>query len=397
MVGLFAGIGGLELGLSRAGFATELFCEIDPAAQRVLAARFPDVPIHDDVRTLADVSEDAEVLTAGFPCQDLSQAGRTIGLRGSRSGLISEVFRILGGRRIPLVILENVSFMLQLAGGAALARIVDEFERLGYRWAYRVVNTLAFGLPQRRERVFLVASLDRDPAEILLADDAQLVPRKTAIGKIAHGFYWTEGIRGLGWAVDAIPTLKNGSTVGIPSPPAVLLPDGSLVKPDLRDAERLQGFPIDWTAPAEAAKRRGFRWSLIGNAVSVPVAEWLGARLVSPGVYDTARDKEISEERRWPKAARYDGNRRFAVTISTAPRADTCPHLHDFLQYSGTPLSRRATAGFLARTRISSLRFPEGFLDAVSSHLARMELEEARNNQFRRQAAEDTSVFEAAE
>jgi DNA (cytosine-5)-methyltransferase 1 len=75
---------------------------------------------------------------------------------------------------------------------------------------------------------------------VILTDEAEpcLVP--TNLDAYAHGFYWTEGIRGLGWAPDSFPTLKNGSTVGIASPPAVLLPSGDVVTPDIRDAERLR-------------------------------------------------------------------------------------------------------------------------------------------------------------
>ena len=101
----------------------------------------------------------------------------------------------------------------------AMARLVAAFEERGYRWAYRVVSSLGF-IPQRRERVFLVASnSDLDPWDVLFHDDVALPARETSLDTHAHGFYWTEGTRGLGWAPDAVPTLKNGSTVGIPSPP----------------------------------------------------------------------------------------------------------------------------------------------------------------------------------
>jgi DNA (cytosine-5)-methyltransferase 1 len=143
--------------------------------------------------------------------------------------------------------------MLHLDGGHALRRIIDELESLSYKWAYRVVNTLAFGLPQRRERVFLLATLHTDPTDALLSED--MVPPKTytRLDTHAHGFYWTEGIRGLGWAPDAVPTLKNGSTVGIPSPPAILLPNLQIATPELRDVERLQG--LNQTGPSP--RRRG--------------------------------------------------------------------------------------------------------------------------------------------
>ncbi|MBF0374355.1 MAG: DNA (cytosine-5-)-methyltransferase [Alphaproteobacteria bacterium] len=363
-VGLFAGIGGLELGLLRAGHETLATCEIDAAAAAVLAARFPGLDNHPDITTLTDLPAGTELLCGGFPCQDLSQAGKTAGIEGSRSGLVGHVFRLLSRRGVPWLVLENVPFMLHLDGGRALGRIVAALEELNYRWAYRVVN--------RRQRVYLVASLDGDPADVLLADEAALTLSENAIGRLAHGFYWTEGIKGLGWAADAVPTLKNGSTLGIPSPPAVLMPDGGLVKPDIRDAERLQGFPADWTSPAEAVRRPGWRWGLVGNAVSVPVAEWLGRRLREPGHYDRSRDLVPIPRPGWPKAARFDGTTRHEVRISSAPVGVARPHLHEFLEYPGTSLSPRATQGFLGRTRRSGLRFPAGFLDAVEAHLLKI-------------------------
>ncbi|HWA43036.1 MAG TPA: DNA (cytosine-5-)-methyltransferase, partial [Hypericibacter adhaerens] len=276
IVGLFAGIGGLELGLSGAGHTTDLMAEILPAARAVLSSRFPQVELQGDVRELNALPSGTDLVAAGFPCQDLSQAGQTRGLDGDRSGLVGEVFRLASKSRPKWILLENVPFMLQLRGGDAMRRIVAALEELGYLWAWRVVDTYGFGLPHRRERVFLVASREDDPSNILLADDQTLDRPKTRLGKIAHGFYWTEGRGGLGWAPDAVPTLKNGSTIGIPSPPAVLLPSGSIIKPDIRDAERLQGFAEDWTAAAETVVRSGFRWGLVGSAVSVPVAKWIG-------------------------------------------------------------------------------------------------------------------------
>ena len=117
-----------------------------------------------------------------------------------------------------------------------------------------VVDARAFGLPQRRKRVLLLASRTRRPAPVLFADDAGEPPFAARAG-VACGFYWTEGIRGLGWAVDAVPTLKGGSTIGIPSPPAIWLPDGGIVvarHPRRRAAagiRRRLDVPADVTGP----------------------------------------------------------------------------------------------------------------------------------------------------
>lgn len=374
-VGLFAGIGGLEAGLAAAGHHPVLFCEIWEPARAVLRARFPSVAIENDVRELTALPEETEVVVAGFPCQDLSQAGATAGIGGSRSGLVGNVFRLLDERRVPCVVLENVSFMLHLDGGEGMRILVEAFEARGYRWAYRVVNSLSF-LPQRRERVLFVATVGEiDPSEVLLTDEVEAPEVGTSLSTHAHGFYWTEGVRGLGWAPDAIPTLKNGSTVGIASPPAILLPDGRAVTPDIRDAERLQGFPVDWTIPAETVGRASLRWSLVGNAVTVPVAEWLGGRLEDPQRYEAGRDRDLSRGSRWPKAARFDGRRRHRVEINSFPAWNHREHLADFLVFEGKPLSARATRGFLSRCERSSLRFAPGFLELLRRHLRRMESE----------------------
>lgn len=376
VVGLFAGIGGFELGLRKGGHETILTCECWAPATAVLADRLPGVPNHPDVRALGDLPGETELVCGGFPCQDLSQAGRTRGIDGARSGLVDEVFRLLrrrvaAGRPVPWVLLENVSFMLHLDGGRAMERLVHAFEDMGYRWAYRVVNSLGW-LPQRRERVFFLASHVADPADVLLCDEARPRPPKTAIGRIAHGFYWTEGIRGLGWAPDAVPTLKNGSSVGIPAPPAILMPDGRLVKPDIRDAERLQGFAEGWTEPAARVAKPSWRWSLVGNAVTVPVAGWIGARLAEAEAYDRGRDRALPLVGRWPRSARFDGRTRYAVAINDFPVWRGRLPLAQFLRYPGEPLSERATAGFYERTMRSSLRFPEGFREAVAAHLERV-------------------------
>src|SRR5690242_19212155 len=85
--GLFAGIGGLELGMMRGGHHAEMLCEIDPGALAVLRTRFPKVKVHEDIRSLNRLPSTTELVVAGFPCQDLSQAGRTAGIHGKSSGL----------------------------------------------------------------------------------------------------------------------------------------------------------------------------------------------------------------------------------------------------------------------------------------------------------------------
>lgn len=368
IAGLFAGTGSLELGLHQAGHETVVFSEIWEPAAAVLSHRFDGIPNKRDIANLKSLPADVDLVTAGFPCQDLSQAGRTAGIKGSKSGLVEHVFRLIDRSHPKWVLLENVSFMLRLDRGSAMARLVKEFEGRGYQWAYRVVNSLAF-LPHRRERVFFLASTEGNPADVLLVDDVQVVAASTKLTTHAHGFYWTEGTRGLGWGPDCVPTLKNGSTIGIPSPPAILLTNGEIVTPDIRDAERLQGLPANWTKPAQTAGRASFRWSLVGNAVTRPVATWLGKRLLTPNIYDRSRDAGPIAQQDWPRAARFDGAVRHKVRISDFPIWRRRRPLQEFLKFEPALLSPRATAGFLSRIEKSSLRFAPGFKERVREHL----------------------------
>jgi DNA (cytosine-5)-methyltransferase 1 len=370
-VGLFAGIGGLELGFERAGHLSVLLVDNSPAAYEVLRTRFPDSKLESDVRDLSCLPDGVDVLVAGFPCQDLSSVGLKIGIHGERSSVVGEVFRLLRRQPVPWVVLENVPFILQLHGGRAMRMIASALGELGYSWAYRVIDSEAFGLPHRRRRWFLVASLESDPRDVLLSGSAKR-PANPPWETVACGFYWTEGMRALGWAVNSLPPIKGGSSIGVPSPPAIVLPDGFVGTPDIRDAERLQGFPVDWTEPAEHVVRPGFRWQLVGNAVTVRVSRWLGRRLVKPVRYDESRDAPKGSGP-WPYAGWSTGEGVYVSSASPWPVWWRRPNLAEFLRYPLRPLSARAASGFLRRTRKGSLRFPEGFLERVQHHIENQE------------------------
>jgi DNA (cytosine-5)-methyltransferase 1 len=373
VAGLFAGIGGIELGLHDAGLDTALLCEVWKPAQAVLHHRFPDVPVHGDIRELRSLPR-TDVVTAGFPCTDLSQAGRTAGITGEQSGLVGEVFRLLRRAKPRWLILENVRNMLPLDGGKAMAYLVGELEALGYRWAYRVVDSRFAGVPQRRHRVLLVASRTEDPRGVLLVDDTAEPPADSFRDDL-FGFYWTEGLRGLGWARDAVPPLKGGSTIGIPSPPAIWVPAAAagrkLVVPSVQDAEALQGFPRQWTVAASAERRAtGIRWKLVGNAVTVPVAAWLGRALAGPGDHDPSGDRPLGSGGRWPSAAWGGGGERWAVERAFWPRREAYQHLGNVVDVSAAaPLSHKGAAGFLDRASRGQLRFVEEFLLDVKEHV----------------------------
>lgn len=371
VAGLFSGIGGLELGFRHhERYRTRLMCEIWGPAQTVLAARFPKVRVVPDVRALADLGG-ANVVTAGFPCTDLSQAGRTAGIHGPESGLVSQVFRLVDEHPPHWLVLENVRNMLPLDGGRAMRYLVDQLELRGFRWAYRVIDSRFVGVPQRRNRVLLVASRRGDPRAVLLGRDAG-PPDASTLRDDCYGFYWTEGLRGLGWVRDGVPPLKGGSTIGIPSPPAVWRPSAPVgskfVLPGIEDAEAMQGFERGWTAPAEAFGRN-VRWKLVGNAVTVGVAQWLADQIEDPGSYDASGDAVLEPGARWPAAAHGGSGRAWIADVSAWPERQPYTHLSDLLDApSAKTLSYKASAGFLSRASRAKLRFDERFILDLEEH-----------------------------
>lgn len=158
----FSGVGGLDLGFEKAGIATVSLSEFDPYASAVLAERFPGVRNLGDI-TKIDEKEvpDAEIWSGGFPCQDLSVAGKRRGFQdGTRSSLAFTFLGLVERRRPRWVVLENVAGLLSSNGGRDFGRLLREMVGLGYGVAWRTLDARHFGVAQRRRRVFVVAALD---------------------------------------------------------------------------------------------------------------------------------------------------------------------------------------------------------------------------------------------
>jgi DNA (cytosine-5)-methyltransferase 1 len=261
--------------------------------------------------------------------------------------------------------------MLSLDRGRAIRLLADELEAMGYNWAYRTIDAHTFGLPQRRRRVILLASRDHDPRPALLGEDAGAPPLRNR-GSSACGFYWTEGNTGLGWAINAVPPLKGGSAIHIPSPPAIWFPRQRFIGvPAIEDAERLQGFPPGWTDLAEYDQRsQRKRWRMVGNAVSVPMATWLAERLTANvDAFDGKLAVALPDAGSWPAAAwgRHGDRRR--ADVSEWPIAGPMLHLAEFLSRPALPLSRKAASGFLSRMVRSRLRYEAAFRADLEHHV----------------------------
>lgn len=154
---LFSGIGGFSLGLERAGMETVAFCEIDKKAQLVLKKHWPNVPIFEDVSTLkGDEIGSVDVICGGFPCQDISTAGKGEGLSGSRSGLWYEFHRLINELRPKYAIIENVS-ALRARG---LEQVIKTLFEIGYSAQWHCISASSLGAPHQRDRIWIIAYPD---------------------------------------------------------------------------------------------------------------------------------------------------------------------------------------------------------------------------------------------
>ena len=156
LLDLFSGIGGFSLGLESTGFFETIgFVEKDKFCQKVLKKHWNNINIEEDIRNVKGERYAADIITGGFPCQDLSVAGKRAGLAGERSGLFWEIARIVEETQSEYAILENVPGLLSSNNGADFAVVLGTMADLGYSVAWRVLDAQYFGVPQRRKRVFI--------------------------------------------------------------------------------------------------------------------------------------------------------------------------------------------------------------------------------------------------
>jgi DNA (cytosine-5)-methyltransferase 1 len=194
---LFSGIGGFSLGLESIGMQTVAFCESDGYARRVLRKHWPEVWLYEDVRTLtakrlkADGVGPIDLVCGGFPCQDISKAGRGAGIDGARSGLWSEFARLVGEIRPRWVIAENVPMLR----GRGADRVSGDLEASGYTVRSIVVGAIHAGAPHRRQRAWIVADRLRTGPQITQEPAGVRSPitrcdwwtREPDVARVAHG------------------------------------------------------------------------------------------------------------------------------------------------------------------------------------------------------------------
>ena len=294
---LFSGVGGLDMGFERAGIETVLQAERDPWCLEVLAKHWPETERVTDVRDVRGVGG-VDLVYGGFPCQDVSVAGKRAGLGGERSGLWFEFERVLRELRPRWAVIENVPGLLSSNEGRDFAVILDGLDELGFDVAWAILDAQHFGVPQRRRRVFVVAGpRGRGPEQVLsLCEGCGGNPAPgEAAGERVTGTLGG-GAGQLGWSPDTdrmtfIPeiawALQERDAKGADSDTKVghLLPQhaGGVRRLTPLECERLMGWPDDWTRWTAGGKEiaDSHRYRMAGNGVVASVAEWIGHRLVA--------------------------------------------------------------------------------------------------------------------
>ena len=332
---LFSGIGGFDIAFTGAKMECVGMCEIDKNAQEVLRHNFPGVSIYDDVKEIGIGTHErgtVDLICGGFPCQDLSIAGKRKGLAGERSGLWFEFARIIDELEPGWVVIENVPGLLSSDKGSDFAVIVQWLAERGYGVCWRVLDAQYFGVPQRRRRVFVVASFgDGRSAEVLFESEGMFgdIAKGGEAGKevantiaggsskchsditsgqqdgnliaVGHSGGATLKINKLvntlngqtGSETTAMFngvatswTLRGGKEGGgkgyLGSEELGMTLGGQPQYVGIRrltptECARLQGFPDDWNDwLSDSARYRQF-----GNAVAVPVVRWIANRIVN--------------------------------------------------------------------------------------------------------------------
>jgi len=368
-ISLFSGVGGLDMGFERAGIETVLQAEKDPWCNEVLARHWPQTERVTDVRdVLRDTvraeraggterdsigaesgggddregrrgTDGIDLIYGGFPCQDVSVAGKRAGLDGERSGLWFEFERILSELRPRWAVIENVPGLLSSNKGRDFAVILDGLEELGYSVGWAVLDAQNFGVPQRRRRVFIVAGVTGRSVEQVLSlcescggnPETSAAPRARiadtpesgvarALGGVGGGQDYssskgtlvvpdTDRMPFIASAISAsaghhghssprgdgsdnliAPKLayalaaRNAKGVSLlESQDTFVTPGAGVRRLTPLECERLMGWPDDWTRWTAGGKEiaDSHRYRMAGNGVVASVAEWIGHRLVA--------------------------------------------------------------------------------------------------------------------
>lgn len=283
----FSGIGGIDLGLEKAGMKVVFQCEILSFGQRVLKKHWPSVKLENDITKLTkDDVPDVDMFAGGFPCQDLSLAnqGKRKGLEGERSGLFYKYAELIDLKKPRWVLIENVPGLLNSAHGEDFRIVLSTLDELGYGVSWRILDAKFFGTPQRRRRTYIVASLGTlgagevlfEPGTNPVVNRASTSPRNfIASGddeSLPSANYFSIQHAGIGRKPSAGPQGKgyrnDGETYTLDSRGSA----DAVCKTDAPFRVR--------TSSGISSRLDGNRYRALGNAVCVPVIQWIGERIL---------------------------------------------------------------------------------------------------------------------
>lgn len=308
MNSFFAGIGGFDVAFERSGFKTVFLCEINDYCNKVLSTHWPGISIKRDICTLQpDDLPDVEVWCGGFPCQDISVArgaAERRGLNGSQSGLFYQYAELIDKKKPEVVIIENVEGLFNSNKGRDFGVIIQKLTSMGYAVAWRLFNSRYFGVPQSRPRTYLCCWRNNPNKAIATMFDLEGAfrpedgARKDFITEKPHSHGYPK-VPIVSYCLAATSGRHTGTDW---SRTYVVCEDGVRRMTPL-EYERLQGFPDNWTLPPHLDMNPDevdtLRYKAIGNAVSVPVVEWIAKRVyqnLSSNERSTFKEEDIYQK-----------------------------------------------------------------------------------------------------
>ena len=274
---LFSGIGGFDLALKRNGVEIVGACEIDKYARSVYGKHFPGVKIWENATTINPKEiPDHDIFCAGFPCQAFSIAGKRRGFNDTRGTLFFEIQRIVKEKQPSILLLENVLGLLSHDKGQTFATILDTLDALRFDVEWQVLNSKNFGVAQNRERVFIVGhSRGKRTRKIfpLGGDYTKMDESQKETVVLVYTSQVNQNMK------QRVQNRTNTWTLGTTPQRDFMIIDpktGRGRRPTPLECERLQGFPDNWTEGHADTQR----YKMCGNAVTVPVVEYLVQELL---------------------------------------------------------------------------------------------------------------------
>jgi DNA (cytosine-5)-methyltransferase 1 len=280
---LFAGIGAFRLGLERTGHECVYANEIQPKARSIYEKQFGDSPDPRDIRDIHPGQlPKADLIVGGFPCATFSVAGKRSGfsLSDTRGTLAFEMFRLASGANIPYILFENVKGLLNHDGGRTFRVILEVLDQLGYDCQWELLDSFNFGVPQHRERIFLVGSARGEPRLKVFPLGGS---EKKDAGETAQDIEVHQWRRGYfrKFKSNGVPTLTANMGLGGHNVPFLKFPNGDMRKLTPLECERLQGLPDMFTAHYSDGSKvsDSERYERTGRTITIPIVEAIGRKL----------------------------------------------------------------------------------------------------------------------